>query len=34
MLNGLHRFNVGNRDEIYYPKKFDYFGQSIEEMFG
>lgn len=34
MLNGLQRFNVGDRDNIYYPKKYDYYKQSIEEMFG
>ncbi len=34
MLTGLHMFDVAGRDKIYYPDKYDYHEQSIEDMFG
>lgn len=32
-LNALARFNVNGRDNIYYPNKFDYYGQSVSALF-
>ncbi len=32
-LKGMAKFNVGGRDSIYYPTKYDYFQQDIKTMF-
>jgi len=33
MLNGLRQFETHGMDALYYPKKFDYYHQSIEQLF-
>ncbi len=33
MLNGLRQFETHGMDALYYPKKFDYYHQSIERLF-
>ena len=32
-LKGMSSFDVRGRDSIYYPDKYSYYRQSIEEMF-